>query len=187
MGFLRWWKRAPADEARLDGWEAAWHKATETPDDAQVRTLRAWLDRSGLSEEDLEIEREMLEGLERLLQLTAVVAAGGIPAIETGHRVVGHDICHFTAPASMPDDAAQPSGRLILTNLRGIFAGSAKATALPWHAIAAAQRRDRDLLLVRADRPSLYAFRFNNYADALCAVFLSRRLLDSARREETGL
>ena len=46
----------------------------------------------------------------------------------------GADRCHFSAPVSMPDDPAQPTGRLLLTSTRAVFAGGARTPALAWHA-----------------------------------------------------
>ena len=118
----------------------------------------------------------MLSGLEDLVQLQAAVASKGFPILETGHRVVGVDRCHFSVPASMPDDASQPSGRLILTNARAIFAGGARATTMPWHAIADVLQQDRDVILVRHDRDTFYRFRCHVFADALSGAFLAKAL-----------
>ncbi len=82
----------------------------------------------------------------------------------------------------MPDEAAQPSGRLLLTNARAIFVGGAKGSAVPWHAVAQVAQADRDLVFVRADGQQLSRFRCNSFADALCAAFLARRLVDRRRR-----
>ena len=79
--------------------------------------------------DDVEIEEEMLDGLERLVALTGELQASRLPSVETTHRVVGTDVCHYSAPASMPEDPAQPSGRLLLTGTRAVFIGGAKLTA----------------------------------------------------------
>ena len=130
----------------------------------------------GLTADDLEIEQEMLEALERVVALEEAIAAHGLPAIETGHRIAGTDACHFTAPASLPDDPAQPSGRLLLTSSRAAFAGGSASRTVPWHAIAEVTHQDRDILLVRHDRSAAYRFRCNSYGDALCAASIARRL-----------
>ena len=36
---------------------------------------------------------------------------------------MGQEECHFIAPASLPDDPLQPSGRVLLTARRALFAG----------------------------------------------------------------
>jgi hypothetical protein len=91
-------------------------------------------------------------------------------------------VCHFIAPASMPDDPAQPSGRLLLTNARAIFVGGARGITVPWHAIAQQLQTDRDIVLVRSDGAALYRFRCNSFDDALRGAFIAGRL----RRKEEG-
>ena len=125
----------------------------------------------------------MLDGLDQVWRLQAALAADGLPVVETGHRVVGTETCHFSAPSSMPDDAAQPSGRLIFTGARAIFAGGAKALTLPWHTVAEVAQQERDVILVRHDRETFHRFRCNVFADALCAGLLARTL---ARRTRSG-
>jgi hypothetical protein len=146
------------------------------PDAAAVAALTAGLEHLGLAEEDIEIEREMIDGLAQLVALRTAVEAGGLPVVETGHRVVGADTCHFTAPTSMPDDPAQPSGRLILTSGRAIFAGGPRTLTLPWHAVSDVVQQGRDLVLVRHGGETLHRFRCNVFADALCAALLARAL-----------
>jgi hypothetical protein len=119
----------------------------------------------------------MLEALEHASALYESIAERGLPVLETGHRIVGSDTCHFLAPASMPDDAAQPSGRLLLTSARMIFAGGARAVTAPWHAITRPMHSERDLCLVRVDGSTLYRFRLNSYGDALCAAIVARHLV----------
>ena len=123
----------------------------------------------------------MLDGLEQVLQFAATVDRDGLPAIATGHRVVGADVCHFIAPASMPDDPAQPSGRLLLTNARAIFVGGARGVTVPWHAVTQPHQADRDVVLVRVDGSALYRFRCNSFDDALCGAFIARRLAGPRR------
>jgi hypothetical protein len=76
----------------------------------------------------------------------------------------------------MPDDAAQPSGRLILTSGRAIFVGGARGVTVAWHSVAEPMQADRDLILVRADRETVYRFRCNSFGDALAAAFVARQL-----------
>jgi hypothetical protein len=119
----------------------------------------------------------MLDALDQALALAATIDRGGLPVVQTGHRVVGSDTCHFIAPASLPDDAAQPSGPLLLTSRRVIFAGGVRAVTAPWHAVTRPSHTDRDLLLVRVDGSALYRFRCNSYGDALCAAIIARHLV----------
>lgn len=182
MGLLGWFRKGgESDQDRqLRTWRAAWQTAAQDADTGAVARLRSALEALALPEEEIEIEREMLDGLEALAALVGAVAAGGLPAIATGHRVVGTDICHFTAPASMPDDPSQPSGRLLLTSARSIFVGGPGA-ATPWHTLAEALHADRDLVLVRRDGDRLFRFRCNTYSDAMTAAFLARRLIAAAK------
>jgi hypothetical protein len=180
LGWIRG-RRDDDDTRRLQGWRSRWQRATAAPDAAAVAALIADLDGLGLAEEDIEIEREMIDGLEQLVTLRASIDAGALPIVETGHRVVGTDVCHFSAPASRPDDPAQPSGRLILTSGRAIFAGGARALTLPWHAVSDVVQQERDLVLVRHGGESMHRFRCNVFGDALSAALLARTLSQRTR------
>jgi hypothetical protein len=148
---------------------------------AALERLRTALHVEPRHADDIEIEEEMLEGLERLIALTAELAGGRLPHLETAHRIVGADACHFSAPVSMPEDAAQPTGRLLLTGTRAVFAGGARPTTLAWHAAAEVVQAERDVLLIRSDRETAYRFRCNNYGDALTAAAIARHLAARAR------
>lgn len=179
MRFFDWLKGGlrEARDPRVEQWRQEWTAAAERPSAEQIQKLTAELSQLGLDEDDLEIEREMLEALERLAALESSVAANGLPLVETGHRMVGSDTCHFTAPASMPDEGGQPGGRLLLTSTRAAFAGGAASRTLPWHSVVKAVHTDRDLLLIRSDNNTGARFRCNSYGDALCAAFVARRLI----------
>lgn len=177
MRWFGWLKRQNArDHGILQEWHKAWSAAVDAPSRAEAERLRQRLTEIGLEADDHEIEREMLEGLESLIDVTESVGAGPPPSIVTGHRAVGSDRCYFSAPASLPDDPAQPSGTLLLTSTRAIFVGGARAVTIPWHRVAVCKRQDRDLLLIRSDRQDLYRVRCNTYGDALHAAFLVRHL-----------
>jgi hypothetical protein len=191
MGLLRWLKRGIAADGNpeLRAWRQAWQAAAQASavDTAEVAALRASLDRLALPEDDLEIEREMLDGLDRKMALASSIVESGLPAIPTGHRIVGHEICHFSAPVSVPDDPAQPTGRLLLTSGRAIFQGGVRGTTIAWHTVGDAAHVDRDLVLVTVSRESLHRFRCNTYADAMCAAHLARLLSPKSRRAEPGV
>lgn len=174
MGLRDWFRgrRAPAPMAE---WREHWKQAVEAPSAATLDVLRRDLAAVVPLVDDVEVEQEMLEGLEQLLALTADLAAGRPPRVETTHRVIGADACHFSAPASLPDDPAQASGRLLLTSTRAVFVGGTRLTALPWHALREVVRADRDLLLVRSAEDAV-RFRFNTFGDALAAAALARYL-----------
>src|SRR5919202_1389582 len=89
--------------------------------------------------------REMLDALERLVAVSADLAGGRLPRVDTTHRVVGGDECHFSAPVSLPEDPSQPTGRLLLTSTRAVFAGGVHPITLPWYAAAEIAHVDRDV------------------------------------------
>ena len=183
MGLLGWLtKKKNPNRVKVDAWHRRWKDACTAPSPEAVAELGSALDALAIPEEEIEIEREMLAGLQHLVEVRSSLADGALPLIETGHRVVGTDRCHFSAPVSMPDETAQPSGRLILTNVRAIFAGGGKATTVPWHAVGNVVHQERDVILVRRDRETIHRFRCNVFADALEAAWLARTLADGVKR-----
>jgi hypothetical protein len=177
MDLFRWLRhRRPKEDPRLTRWRRDWYLAVEAPSAPDVTRLRSTLDSFGATDDDVEIEREMLEGLGQVVELQSTVAAAGLPAIDTGHRVVGTDVCHFIAPASKPDDPTQPSGRLILTNRRALFVGSS-AAALPWHAVGDVAYAHRDIVLVRTGGEITHRYRCNSFGEALRGSFIARELI----------
>ena len=173
MVLTKWFRKKPS---AIDVWRARWAQAVQTLDRQAAGELRTMLASDpSLGDDDVEVEQEMLEGLDRLLALTDALKAGELPLIETSHRVVGADVCHFSAPASLPDDELQPSGRVLLTSARAIFVGGAKLTAVAWHAVREVASTDRDVLLIRSPDDGV-RFRFNTFGDAMTAAALARRL-----------
>jgi hypothetical protein len=176
MGLFRWFQGKSPAERRLSAWRAAWQRVSDAPNASEIEKLSAELKAIGLPDDDVEIEREMLEGLSSLGQLHAAVAASGLPVIASGHRVLGTEACHFSASCSMPDEPSEPSGRLMFTGVRAIFVGGSAAVTIPWHAVANVLQQHRDLLLMRRDREQLYRFRCNVFTDAMAGAFLARTL-----------
>jgi hypothetical protein len=181
MGLFGWLKGAAARSNGLHAWRREWADAIKAPNAAALERLRNALHVQPPLADDIELEEEMLEGLERLITLAADLADGRLPRLETSHRIVGTDPCHFSAAVSMPEDPAQPTGRLLLTGTRAVFAGGARPTTLAWHAAAEIVQTDRDVLLIRSDRETAYRFRCNNYGDALTAAAIARHLAGRAR------
>ena len=171
FGWLRGSKRQA--EEPLSAWRTACAAALEGDRSLPLEELRRRLASAAETEADVEVENEMLEALERL---QALEDAGTLPVVETQHRVIGGDACHFTAPASLPDDPGQASGRVLLTPARAIFVGSGRSAATAWHAVHQVARLDRDVLLVRADGTAAAQFRFNTFGDAVESAYLARRL-----------
>jgi hypothetical protein len=176
MKLFRWFKGSQRkDVDALAAWRRKWTEAVDA-DATGAAPLREQLDAIGAPGLDLEVELEMLDALEQLRAAQRKTATGALPIIETHHRVIGPDTCHFTAPASLPSDEHQANGRLLLTSARAVFVGSGRTAATPWHAVHEIARIDRDLLLVRSDRSPAAHFRFNTYGDAVLCAFLAGRL-----------
>ena len=172
-----WFKRAKKqDNDPLTAWRAAWSRAVDLDGTVEPRALREQLDHLATAGQDLELELEMLDGLEALRALQHAVNGGAVPVLETHHRVVGTDACHFTAPASLQAGESHASGRVLFTASRAIFIGGARPSAAAWHAIHDVLRSDRDVVLVRADHTPAAHFRFNTFGDAIAAAFLARHL-----------
>ena len=174
IGWLK--RKEPEARKRRREWRNIWHAAIESDDGGRLDELRGGLPVLESDGNDVEIEIEMLEAMEQLAQVRHAVAEGVLPVIETHHRVIGAEACHFTAPASLPTDPAQASGRVLFTPSRSLFIGGGRTANLPWHAVLHVVREDRDLLLARAAGADGAHFRFNNYADAVVSAFLARRL-----------
>ena len=181
MGLFDWLRkteRGPNGDARQ--WREAWTRAVATLDAAAVEVLDAALHRQPAFADDVEIEEEMLDGLRQLVALERELAAARLPLIETSHRVIGADRCHFSVPVSMPDDPAQPTGRLLLTSTRAVFAGGARTPAFAWHAAGEVAHAGRDLVLALRNGEA-QRFRCNSFADALCGAAIARHLVRQAR------
>jgi hypothetical protein len=187
MGLFDWFRRrnsaAPARAVRE--WHAAWEAALAALDSDAPARLAAWLDADPALSEDREIEDEMLEALRDALTLERDLAAQTLPSIPTTHRAAAGEPCHFSAPVSMPDDPAQPTGRLLLTSGRAAFAGGTRSPSIPWHAAREVVRAGRDLIVVRAGGTDGIRFRCNTYSDAVRAAALARHLSRAARRPPT--
>jgi hypothetical protein len=180
MGLFGWITKKADETAEVRRWRAAWMLAVSSLDTAAVASLEDALRRMPPLAGDLEIEEEMLDGLRRLLALESEIAISGLPLVETTHRVVGTDRCHFSAPVSMPDQPNQPTGRLLLTSARAVFAGGSKVPGLPWHSSRHVLRSERDLVLVQSPEQA-HRFRCNSFADALSGAAIAGHLQQSAR------
>lgn len=188
MRIREWFKRGAArEDPRLQRWRESWANSEPTAERAVIARLATELEQIGLPEEEIEIEREMLQALADRHELSCATRAAGLPRVETGHRIVRGEPCHFSAPATLVDETAQPTGRLLLTSGRVIFVGGGAAIAIPWHALSAAAHADRHLVLVKSAGEVGYRFRCNSYTDALCAAFIGREILAARRTATPGL
>ncbi len=179
VNIFEWLTRRNGGATRA--WRERWRAAVAAPDPAELSALESALRRQPPLADDLELEEEMLEALRHLVDLSAALAESRLPVVDTSHRVVGSDVCHFSAAVSIPDDPAQPTGRLLLTSTRAAFAGGARLPTLPWHAVRQVVHDGRDvLLLLRAADAEVVRFRCNSFSDAVCGAAIARYL--AARR-----
>lgn len=182
MRLLRWLKGEQTwNDEPLTRWRAAWTHAVADADPADVERLTAQLREAGASATDVEVEEEMLDALVQLRRVQQLCARNELPLLETQHRVIGTEACHFAAPAALPSDTAEASGRLLMTGTRTIFVGGGRTAATAWHAVHDIVRLERDLLLLRPDQSPAAHFRFNTFADAVVAAFLARHFRDARR------
>ena len=106
FGWISGVKKQDGRTAAIAEWRQKWMEALES--DGSPSPLREQLDALTTPDLDVEVEIEMLDGLEQLREAQRTVAAGTLPVVETHHRVIGADRCHFTAPASLPSDQHRP-------------------------------------------------------------------------------
>ena len=182
MGLFGWLK-GKSDDGEVRAWREAWSRAVVSLDAGAIGSLETALRRQPPIADDIEIEEEMLEGLRQLVAVERDLTAARLPIVETTHRVVGTDRCHFSAPVSVPDDPAQPTGRLLLTSTRAVFAGGARTPALPWHGVRDVVQTGRDVIFVlgRSGDGDGHRFRCNSYAEALCGAAIARHLVRQTR------
>jgi hypothetical protein len=163
-------RRSPAPSANHAAWWTAAAAAADRPTAEAVAALRRG--RGALADPDArERADEMLDGLDRVLALSG---ASDLPSLETQHRVIGADRCHFFAPASLAADV-ESAGKVFVTSARLVFAGP-RVQAWPWHRITRLLRAERTLTVVvsgAADPPVLLC---NSYGDALVIAHLASRL-----------
>jgi hypothetical protein len=188
MGFREWLTRGTTrDDPRLRRWREDWAKVEATAEHVDIARLAGELERIGLPDDEIEMEREMLQALIDRDELSSATRASGLPRVETGHRIVRGEPCHYSAPASLVEETAQPTGRLLFTAGRVIFVGGGRSISIPWHALSATVHAERDIVLVKNGRDEAYRFRCNTYTDALCAAFIARDILSARRPSTPGL
>ena len=162
-------KRAPSVHPDVALW---WNDANAVA----LRPTRDGVDdlRPRLAPEvDLDERERQIEMLEGLDHLCLVAGSEAVPVLDTQHRVIGTDACHFMAPVGAPDHG-DAIGKLFLTSQRVIFAGGA-SIAWPWHRVRRVSRHERDVLFEGGDTLAL-RLRCNSYADALAATAIGERL-----------
>lgn len=182
MNLFGWFKsRGSERNGALGQWRVEWAAAIEGTGSGDER-LRTRLAELAAIEPDVELEQEMLDALDQLRSVQADAATGGLPTVETHHRVIGADTCHFSAPASLASDQSQASGRVLLTGSRAVFVGAGRTSATAWHMVREIGRAERDVYFVRADGSPTAHFRFNTFGDAVVCAFLAKQLKSERRR-----
>src|SRR3954447_19406577 len=97
MGLFGWLTRK-SNEDGTRAWREAWAAAVGALDANAVDRLEAALPEQPPLADDVEMGEEMLDGPQQRLAVERALAGGSLPIIETSHRVVGADRCHFSAP-----------------------------------------------------------------------------------------
>jgi hypothetical protein len=153
--------------------------AARTGDRATVEALIRWPAEPGWHGADVELELEMLEGRLAVLALEDRARAGALPWVETQHKAVAGETCHFIAPASVATDTGETGGTLFLTARRLRFVGGG-GWSVAWSALRDVRDADRDLIVTTVTGRET-RFRCNSYADARVACRLAQVLEGGAR------
>jgi hypothetical protein len=171
--FGRWFQRAAPLQPDTTAWWREANALALAPDADRIAALRTSVVDPTLAPDAAESQDEMLEGLDRVLELSSTPA---LPIIDTQHRVIGHSVCHFLAPASLVDQV-DAAGKLFATAERLVFAAGAASGVQqwPWHSVASVTRIERDVLVERRGQAAVH-LRLNTYGDALVMVALIWRL-----------
>lgn len=157
------------------------HARWTSEDRASLVTLLAGPQARGIPDDEVELEIEMLQSGLDTIDLRDFVATNGLPVVESQHRVIGEDTCHFSSPVFLANDGFDRTGRLFLTNRRLVFAGTPRAT-LTWSSVRQIAHESRDLIVHPVAAGVVYHFRCNSFSDARRAAFIARVLLEQGKR-----
>jgi len=134
----------------------------------------------GLTEDDVALELEMVDGLLDVIALKKAATAGTpLPEIATSHRALAGETCRFVAPAFRPDSPNDPGGKLFFTDRRIVYLGSPSLT-VSWSHVVEVRDADRDLI-VRVRPDAIRTFRCNSYVDTLRGAYLAAVLVAAVR------
>ncbi len=166
-------------ERRIASFRAEVVAVRAAPADGALAALRARPAALGLTEDDVALELEIVDGLLEVSELRKAAAGGAsLPEILTNHRALAGEPCRFVAPASRPDSPNDPGGKLFFTDRRLVYLGSPSLT-IAWPHVIDVREGDRDLL-VRLRAGGVRAFRCNSYVDTLRGAYIATRLLQPA-------
>ncbi len=175
MSFFRNLFRSSADrdlDRRVRLFRAEVLAARSASDEAALAALRTRHAALGLTEDDVALELEMVDGLLEVIEMKKAAAAGmPLPEIPTSHRALAGETCRFVAPAFRPDSPNDPGGKLFFTDRRIIYLGSPSLT-ISWAHVADVRDADRDLI-VRVRPDAIRVFRCNSYLDTLRGAWLA--------------
>jgi hypothetical protein len=155
--------------------DAAWWRdadaAEHAPTAASLQALRTRMVPVDVSPDEAERQDEMMDALERLLGIASQTI---LPSVATQHRVIGHAMCHFVAPAGLAGEIDAP-GKIFITSTALVFAGS-RVHSWPWHRVRSITRIQRALVIAIAGLPEPVQVVCNSYGDAMAARHLAARL-----------
>lgn len=172
-------RRAARDlDRRARSFRAEVLAARASTDAARIALLGKRPAALGLSDDDVALELEMVDGLLEVVALKKAADEGApLPAIATTHRALAGETCRFAAPVSRPDSPDDPGGKLFFTDRRIVYLGSPSLTIV-WGHVAEVVDADRDLLVhVRPD--TVRAFRCNSYVDTLRGAWIASQILQA--------
>ncbi len=154
--------------------------ARQAPDEAALAGLRERASALGLTDDDVALELEIVDGLLGVIALRKSAASGvPLPETPTNHRALAGETCRFAAPAFRPDSPNDPGGKLFFTDRRIVYIGSPSVT-ISWAHVVGVRDADRDLV-VRVRPDTIRTFRCNSYVDTLRGTYLASVLLARVR------
>ena len=160
-----------------EGSDPSWWRDADAlalaPEAAGIDRLEASATATAAAIDERERRDEMIDGLRRLAVLAQ---APDLPVIATQHRVIGTDLCHLVAPASLGEEGGG-AGKVFVTPTRIVLVGGPQVIARPWHRVHDAIRAGRDVLLASRGGTDSLQIRCNTYGDAIILAHLARRLM----------
>jgi len=163
-------------DRRVRAFRAEVLAARSSSDEDLLARLRDRPAALGLTEDDVALELEIVDGLLEVIALKKAAAEGApLPEIPTNHRALAGEVCRFEAPAFRPDSPNDPGGKLFFTDRRIVYLGLPSLT-ISWAHVVEVRNADRDLI-VRVRPDTVRTFRCNSYVDTLRGAYLASRLL----------
>ncbi len=170
-------KRAQAELARrMTQFRQELQAAGTRGDRQELESLLKRPGELGLMDTEVASEIELIQATLDLFDLEQQVEqTKQFPLIPGHEKIVGPDVCHFSAPAFVDKRGPDETGQLFLTNDRVVFLGST-LTAFSWRKVAVVRREGLDLVIQRNDRQTPLRFRMNSLSEALRGHYLAANL-----------